>query len=391
MCYYLPHCDGPLSVVPVCTFTMYTTVDGGIVPTIGSIYDVRFFTCRISIFTPFYNLITKVPTQYSHLVVSNVIAPTTVRSTPCTFQTRSLWVPLRLPSPGMFRIVYEVCEERAGELVAITRFEPSGVWGASKFNKEDKLLFTRALVPLFTVPEFWLHALAAMQVICRCQAFLLSPEEAPPDQWALPPLHRLWHLMAVVCENHRIGPQRAAIPWLLCLYEWAALAPSAEKIAFNKMMLGPATVVIRSDAVPPTISDITTIIQLTTMLLVRHKDFSTRPSSVVLGDTLPLPNDDPRTAYGVYIHILLRFPQHRDTILHTVSANLGEVGIWELELARTRVIGLLTASDMLEKDPKLFANIPESFAFNDAPQSIVAEREKEARDWEDGLCDNDLL
>ena len=127
------------------------------------------------------------------------------------------------------------------------------------------------------------------------------------------------------------------------------------------------------------------------MLLVRHKDFSTRPSSVVLGDTLPLPNDDPRTAYGVYIHILLRFPQHRDTILHTVSANLGEVGIWELELARTRVIGLLTASDMLEKDPKLFANIPESFAFNDAPQSIVAEREKEARDWEDGLCDNDLL
>ena len=299
--------------------------------------------------------------------------------------------PLRLPSPGMFRIVYEVCEERAGELVAITRFEPSGVWGASKFNKEDKLLFTRALVPLFTVPEFWLHALAAMQVICRCQAFLLSPEEAPPDQWALPPLHRLWHLMAVVCENHRIGPQRAAIPWLLCLYEWAALAPSAEKIAFNKMMLGPATVVIRSDAVPPTISDITTIIQLTTMLLVRHKDFSTRPSSVVLGDTLPLPNDDPRTAYGVYIHILLRFPQHRDTILHTVSANLGEVGIWELELARTRVIGLLTASDMLEKDPKLFANIPESFAFNDAPQSIVAEREKEARDWEDGLCDNDLL
>ena len=285
--------------------------------------------------------------------------------------------PLRLPSPAMFRIVFEICEERASELVAITRFDPTGLWGAAKVSWEDEIAFARALCPLFTVPDFWLHALAAMQVICRCQSFLSTPEVSA-EEWGLPPSHRLWHLMALVCKTQQSHPRRAAVPWLLCLYEWAAVDDAAGELPFHKMMLAPAVAVVRCKEVPPAASDLTTIIQLTTTLLKRHEGFSDRPSSVVLGTTLPLPSDDPRCAYGVYIHIVLNYPHLKDVVSSTVRTHLGNAGMWELELARTRVLGLLAAQQMLVDDPFIFTRVPETFPFNDTPHSIVHKQNVEA-------------
>lgn len=243
------------------------------------------------------------------------------------------------PSPVMYQLVEDVALLRQTDIELLCSDELSS--------------FVKGASPIFTIRGCWLYTMATLHTLCRSPPFVLGHRDNPArDDCMLDSQHRYFLLLTQALTAQTTCPRPSALPWLLSLYEWVASSPSAAHMGFDKLMLAPASFVLRSEVCPPLPQHVRSVILTTTRIIERFVKgrYLVIPSSSYIGSPNMLPQQDPRHAYGIYVHALLKFPEFSGLVEREVVDNFGDVGVFELECARARVMVLLGAASLRNKE-----------------------------------------
>ena len=219
-------------------------------------------------------------------------------------------------SPGMYFLICRSLTNDAHELQAL----------------QEEETFFRHIPHLFGIrSKRYSHQFPILLLLLHSPALLSAKVDTASVRDGFDPIPRCWLLTANCLRWFSASPEPAMVPWMLALYEWGA---RTSRTGFHKMLLAPASMLLRCDKVPLGERDVLRIFNITKDLQEKYvtNETMSQPSSLQEG---LLPEADERTVFSMYM-LLLQF--HRPLVEAHIRRHVAQSGEWAVkEIAAAKI------------------------------------------------------